>query len=224
MRLRCLLLAVTLLSASAGALAQPAPAQPAPAPSEADRTEEAKGLFAAGRAAFDAGRYEDALDYFERSHAMSGRPALLYNIALAHDRLRNDEKALQGYEAYLAAVPDAPNRSDVETRAAAIRAALARREPAPPSAEVPAPAEVAAGAEPAAPAPATGAPEQAMRDEPAEPGESGSVLSKWWFWTAVGVVVAGGATAIVLAASGEDDPKPLAPRSGVVVTTLRVAP
>jgi tetratricopeptide (TPR) repeat protein len=221
MRLRCLLLAVTLLSLSAGALAQPAPT-----PTEADRTEEAKGLFAAGRAAFDAGRYEDALDYFQRSHAMSGRPALLYNIALANDRLRNDEKALEGYEAYLAAVPDAPNRADVETRAAAIRAALARREPAPPSAEVPAPAEVAASAEPAAPASAEAAPApaQAMRDEPAEPREGGGVLSKWWFWTAVGVVVAGGATAIAIAASGEDDPKPLAPRSGVVVTTLQVSP
>jgi tetratricopeptide (TPR) repeat protein len=216
-----LLLAVILLAASADALGQPAPA---PAPTEADRTEEAKGLFAAGRAAFDAGRYEDALDYFQRSHAISGRPALLYNIALAHDRLRNDEKALQGYEAYLAAVPDAANRTDVETRAAAIRAALARREPAPPSAEVPAPAAVAAGAEPAASAAVPAAPPQAMHDEPAEADEGGGVLSQWWFWTAVGVVVAGGATAIVIAASGEDDPEPLAPRSGLVVTTLRVWP
>ena len=32
----------------------------------------------------------------------------------------------------------------------------------------------------------------------------GSVLSRWWFWTAVGVVVAGAAVGTVLALSGGD--------------------
>jgi len=167
MRSRCLLLSAALLFASVPVLAQPAPA-----PGD-DRTEEAKGLFAAGRAAFDAGRYEDALDYFERSHAISKKPGLLYNIGLSHDRLRNDEKALAAYDAYLAAVPEAENRATVETRAAAIRAALARREPAPTAA--PAPAEVAASAQPASAQPEQRAAPTEATDEPPS---SGGVLTK----------------------------------------------
>ena len=38
--------------------------------------------------------------------------------------------------------------------------------------------------------------------------ESESVTSKWWFWTLIGVAVAGGATAVVLATSGSDEPPP----------------
>ncbi len=36
--------------------------------------------------------------------------------------------------------------------------------------------------------------------------EGGSVFGKWWFWTVVGVVVVGGATAAVIGLSGGDDP------------------
>jgi len=118
-----------LLSAS---LVQAQAAASPPAES-ADRTDEAKALFAAGRAAFDSGRFADALDYFERSYAISKRPGLLYNIGIVRDRLRDDKRALEAYEAYLAAVPDASNRAEVETRASAIRAALARQQEAAPA-------------------------------------------------------------------------------------------
>jgi hypothetical protein len=38
-----------------------------------------------------------------------------------------------------------------------------------------------------------------------EPRRRG-LLTRWWFWTAVGVVVAGGTAAAIVAASGTDDP------------------
>lgn len=194
-------------------------AQAASAPSsDADRTEEAKALFAAGRAAFDAGRFADALDYFERSYAISKRPGLLYNIALAHDRLRDDERALEAYDAYLAAVPDASNRAEAETRASAIRAALAARKPTAPAVMAPTPAQAAATVEPK---PATTAAPFGTREGPVD--DSGSVLEQWWFWTAIGAVVAGGVVVAVVAASGsgEKDPtEPLVPPGGVVVMTL----
>lgn len=105
----------------------------APSARSEDRTGEAKGLFDAGRASFDAGRYSDALDYFERSYAISGRAALLYNIGLAADRARDDDRALTSYESYLAALPDAENRDEVEKRVAALRAAIERRRAASPA-------------------------------------------------------------------------------------------
>jgi tetratricopeptide (TPR) repeat protein len=188
-----------------------------PKTEDGDRTEEAKALFAAGRAAFDAGRLTDALDYFERSYAISKRPGLLYNIGIVRDRLRDDERALEAYDAYLAAVPDAGNRAEVETRASAIRAALAQRKQESGTPVVVAtPAEAAATVEPAPPDPLTAG----DNDQPTD--DSGSVFERWWFWTAVGAVVAGGVVVGVVAASGGDEEPadPLPPRGGVIVTTL----
>ncbi|MFO0709418.1 MAG: tetratricopeptide repeat protein [Sandaracinus sp.] len=91
------------------------------------RDEEARSLFEAGRTAFSDGRFEDALGHFERSYALSGRPQLLYNIAAAQDRLRRDEEAIGSFERYLAELPGADNRAEVEGRLEALRAAVAAR-------------------------------------------------------------------------------------------------
>ena len=95
-------------------------------PSDTDaRDQEARALYQAGRVAFDDGRFEEALGYFERSHQLSGRPELLFNIGSAADRLRRNEYALESLEAYLAALPDATNRRSVEARIAVLRQAAA---------------------------------------------------------------------------------------------------
>jgi tetratricopeptide (TPR) repeat protein len=86
---------------------------------------EARALFLAGRVAFDEGRFETAIKYFEASYEQSQRPALLYNIAQCFDRLRRDAPALAAFERYLALAPDADNRALVEVRVQALRAALA---------------------------------------------------------------------------------------------------
>jgi tetratricopeptide (TPR) repeat protein len=77
---------------------------------------EAKALFAAGREAFDAGRYDAALARWQEAYDLSKRPALQYNLGLVHDRLRHDDQALAAFRAYLAQVPDAENREEVEGR------------------------------------------------------------------------------------------------------------
>ncbi|MEM6958654.1 MAG: hypothetical protein AAF645_23430, partial [Myxococcota bacterium] len=142
------------------ALANAAMAQEAP---PEDNSEEARGFFLAGRAAYDAGRFEEALERFETSYELSGRPVLLYNIGLAADRARRDARALEAYEGYLEAVPDTENRASVEGRIRSIRMALNRdrvlRELA-----------SAANADAAA---------SAQHEE----ADEGGVASKWWFWT-----------------------------------------
>ncbi len=106
------------------------------AQAEAPGDEEARALFRAGRAAFDEGRYEAALERFEQSYALSERPALLYNIGQAADRLRHDDRAVDAFERYLAETePDAPNRTAVEARLVVLRRQLeAERILAPPPA------------------------------------------------------------------------------------------
>ena len=117
-------LAMTVMGLVASVLPASTAAQDA-----ADSDRRARELFEAGRDAFDAGDFETALSLFEDAYANSPRPALLYNIAASADRLRRDEMAADYYRRYLAAEPDAAERTNVEARIAAIERAQADRAP-----------------------------------------------------------------------------------------------
>lgn len=93
-----------------------------------DHPSEARALFLAGRVAFDEGRFEAAIRHFQASYELSERPALLYNIAQCYDRLRRDPQAIEAFERYLQAAPDAENRPTVEARLRALREAVAQSE------------------------------------------------------------------------------------------------
>ncbi|MCB9603904.1 MAG: hypothetical protein R3B99_08000 [Polyangiales bacterium] len=105
------------------ALAAPtlASAQP-PATSEAEV--EARDAFQQGSDAYAEARYGEALRLFRRAFELSGRTALLYNIGLTADRLRDDAAAVEAFERYLASGEDA-RRDEVERRLAASRARIA---------------------------------------------------------------------------------------------------
>ncbi len=117
----CALACWSLLTVTGHAQTPPEPVEADPATSE----EEARSLFRAGQLAFDDGRFDDALTFFERAHTRSGRAELLYNVGLAADRLRRDERALEAFVGYLEATPDTPHRRQVEGRIAGLRAAIA---------------------------------------------------------------------------------------------------
>lgn len=76
---------------------------------------------AQGRVAFEAGRYRDALDHFQRAYEQTGAPIVLYNIGQAADRLRLDATTLRAFSLYLQRYPDAPNRDEVRHRMNALR-------------------------------------------------------------------------------------------------------
>jgi len=90
--------------------------------------EEARALYSAGEIAYNEGRFQSALEYFQRAYELSSRPALLFNIGSAAERVRQDDVALAAFEQYLAEVPAAPNRGVVEARIAILRTAIAERE------------------------------------------------------------------------------------------------
>lgn len=85
-------------------------------PCSAQHDDEAHGLFTAGAAAFSSGRYDEALEYFQRAYDLSGRAALLYNVGQAADRGRHDAIALDAFRRYLEANPDVENREEIEGR------------------------------------------------------------------------------------------------------------
>lgn len=88
-----------------------------------DRTEEARGLFEAGVAAYEAERFDDALAHFARCHELTSEPALLYNMARAAEGGGRHRDALAHYTAYRASAPPSET-ADLDRRIEALRAVL----------------------------------------------------------------------------------------------------
>jgi tetratricopeptide (TPR) repeat protein len=163
------------------------------------RDAEGRGLFEAGRAAFADGRYDDALDYFDRAYELSHRPELLYNIGTANDRLRRDETALAAFEEYLHEVPAAANVREVEARIRVLREEIAQeaaRSARTATPEATAPPEASTTTDAAATPEASVPPETTAPPEEEDSGPG--IVGEWWFWTILGAVVAGGVIAAVV--------------------------
>ena len=105
------------------------------------------------REAFARGDDREALEAFERAYKESPRAELLYNIGVVADRLRDDERAVRAYDAFAAALPDAPETAVAQVRSAALREALAERKRAAQKRADAAKAQQQAGARAALPAP-----------------------------------------------------------------------
>jgi tetratricopeptide (TPR) repeat protein len=180
-----------------------------PAASEAP----ARAAFLEGKTAFEAGHFAEALDRFRVSYRLSGQPALQFNIGLAADRLREDAIALQAFERYLRENPDGEDRPEVQQRVEALRASMERKRAL--SAER---AASDANAKPTHVEPMT------AHVPASEAHASSSVFERWWFWTAVGVVVAGGIGAAVLLTADAQTETGAEPRTGIVVMTLGSEP
>lgn len=167
---------------------------------QTDQDREARFLFEAGRTAYDAGRYREALGHFQRAYDLSKRPQLLYNVGQAADRLREDELALDAFERYLSALPAAANRPAVEERIKVLREVLAEQEAsAAAAAQAPTPAQTAQASPSLT---AQTAESHAGTDGASDEDES--LLSQWWLWAAAGGVVAGVVVGVLIASSGND--------------------
>jgi tetratricopeptide (TPR) repeat protein len=206
---RCLVLRIASLTLALLATA--------PAFADGTRDAEAKALFQAGREAFEGGRYEAALARWQEAYDISGRPALLYNLGLAHDRLRHDDKALWAFKAYLAQVSNIENREEVEGRIKALETARDERNAV--VAPAPSPTETANQSEVAA---TTRSDSAFTVSEPRDTPTAKPLTKQWWFWTGVGAVLVGGVVIAIAASSGggQKDAAPIESRSGVTVMTL----
>ncbi|MDD9939312.1 MAG: tetratricopeptide repeat protein [Myxococcales bacterium] len=215
MRLLAALLALSIASLPTAAAAQQRTPGVHHGPSLDD---DARAVFAQGREAYEVGRYAEALERFERAHSISGHPELLFNIGLAADRLREDERALDAFIRYLEQTPDesSEHRDQVKARVAALRSARDReRFAASRGDDTVAPERVAREAQ-GADHSTVGAGE--LRDD------DGGVLDSFWFWAGLSVVVLGGAAAAYAVTREDDDNGLPQPNTGVVVPTLRLAP
>ena len=189
-----------LLAAPLGvARAQDAPAAAGEAAPPEPNDAVAKGLFQAGAAAFEAGQFDEALRHFQAAYDRSPRPKLLFNIGQAADRLRKDEIALDAFLRYLAEVPEAEGREQIEARVRVLEQAVAEREAA---------AASEAAAQPAQPAPTQNEDVKPARAavEPSSNADPGGAFP----WApvvvlSVGVVAMVGGAAFGMTAKSEED-------------------
>jgi len=183
-----------------------------------------------GRALFAKGEYQRALEIYATLFAEKGEPLYLRNIGRCYQKLLQPGKAIDSFKEYLRRSPrlKASEREEIqgfihemeelraeqqkknEPVAPPVSPSEARAGPVEPI--KPPPSEPPARARPLRVVADDGAPGGAGSKPPliSKPGdaggaktdEGGSILGKWWFWTVVGGVVAGGAVATVLILNG----------------------
>ena len=164
---------ISLLALVAAMLAgRPAAADGASSTIADPDTESARRHFQRGAELYDRGAYAEAVREFETAKRIKPAPAFEYNVARCRDRLEQWGAAADGYERYLVAVPNAPERDELRARIVELRAR-------------------AGGAPPAS------AMAAASADEAPTP-----ITRRWWLWTLIGVVVVGAAIGIIAATSG----------------------
>jgi tetratricopeptide (TPR) repeat protein len=73
-------------------------------------------IFEAGKAYYDQGSYDKALEQFEEAYRLQPLPELLYNIGQCHERLQDYPAAIEAYSRYLDEKPDAEDTQAVEEK------------------------------------------------------------------------------------------------------------
>jgi hypothetical protein len=138
---------------------------------------------------FVAGKYRQALEVYQDLHARSRHPTYLRNMGRCHQMLRQPDPAITHFREYLRQAGDltTQERAEVEgyiTEMQGLRAVQASAAP------------------PAGPAPAAG-----TVSNRSSSAETAPVTRKWWFWTGLGALVAGGViTAIALSGNRSNRP------------------
>jgi hypothetical protein len=160
---------------------------------DADRSP-AKQAYEEGLRAYNLGKWDEAIQGFEKSYKLSGDATLLFNVGQAQRQAGRPKEATIAYRAYLREFPDSPQREMIEGKLREMEASapkssslspapVATTNPTPPQADTPPPGLNVSSA---------------TKQDSAQP--SGT---RWWLWTTVGaVVVAGIVTAVVLSTGG----------------------
>jgi len=168
---------------------------------------DARGYYQRATAHYAIGEFDQAAADYQLAYKLKQDPALLYNAAQAFRLAGRLDRALVLYRNYINLYPDAGNIKEVRQQVAKLKSAVASAATAVtspptgttrPAEEPPAHPPIVVGDRPSAAAPQAPAPsprvaprEQHARRTP--------VYKKWWLWTIVGAVAAGGAvTAAVL--------------------------
>jgi tetratricopeptide (TPR) repeat protein len=111
-----------LLALGAGSLTVLGTSSTAAAQTDQGSDGAARTFFDQGRAAYEAGQFEEAARLLRRAYLLSPRFALLYNIGQAELRAGHDALALEAFEGFLRQAPEEDTRrSEVSERVRVLR-------------------------------------------------------------------------------------------------------
>lgn len=157
----CVAVAVGLLATSNIVLAQ-----------TAEQKKAAKDYFEQARRLYDVGKYQEAVEAYQKAYLNVEDPVFLYNIAQSHRLNNQPEDALRFYKNYLRRSPDAANRGEVEKKMADLQKEIddkARGQNKPPAPVEPVTPTVTTPPPAVEPPPATTAAPPVVIDTPAAP-------------------------------------------------------
>src|SRR4051812_30517571 len=185
------LVAIAIAVPARGAEPPPKGAPPAPAAATPDfspapttpQEAEMQTHRALGHRLYRLGRYEEAVAAFRRAYEVKADARLLFDIAECYREMGAVDQALFYYDRYLAGWPDAFDRAEVDEKVAELET---MRGGAPPHTAV---------------AARRRHPLMIVEPPPSKPRQTPRLWQRWWFWTAVGVVVLGG-VGVAVASSG----------------------
>ncbi|MBN2529797.1 MAG: tetratricopeptide repeat protein [Deltaproteobacteria bacterium] len=87
----------------------------------ADELEDAKAAYRDGVTSFSKGEYDTALAYFTDAYNLSGKPEILYNLAVCQEKLGQTDHAIAYFELYLEELPDAEDAAAVRQKVAQLK-------------------------------------------------------------------------------------------------------
>jgi hypothetical protein len=145
---------------------------------------------------FLAHEYKAALDLYSELYAETRHPTYLRNIGRCHQMMKEADKALTSFRAYLrrASSLTRQQRSEIDGFIREMEALKKEQEPAPPTKDIPAvepPVALLPAHDPAQP--------PALVTSPPLP-PSRPVHERWWFWAATGAALTAGVAAVFILA------------------------
>jgi len=136
---------------------------------------EAKRHFDRGEKLYALTKFSEALDEYQKAFDAKPIPAFLFNIGQCYRNLGDYDAAIFSYRKYLKLAPDASNREQVEQLITDLEAKKDQQDTE----------RLGLGRREISPPPPQ--PEHAP-DHP--------IYTRWWFWTGVAVIAAGGGVGI----------------------------
>jgi tetratricopeptide (TPR) repeat protein len=170
-----------------------------------------------------AGDCQSAIDEYIKAYELLKDPVVLFNRGECFRRVGDNDAAIDDYREFLEKVPNAPNRTDIEAKIAALEApeptsressaeAQSTAPPKTPAQPKPEPSAKAAEARPPPPpAPQSeDRPEPAIAIQRAAPAAASGTTdgSRPWVWVALSVLVVGAGVAGYLLLRPREEPPP----------------
>ncbi len=147
--------------------------------------------------AYDLGKYQEAVDEYQKVYEIDGDPVMLYNIAQAYRLNDQPQESIHFYRRYLQRSPEARNKDDVERKITAMEKLIEERRKAAAAVVPPPPRPAVVEPKPEAPPPPVVTTPIVVAPPPPPPPTPPSATRRVIGWSMVGVGVASGVVAII---------------------------